>query len=207
MSETKKFQVPSPIPEKLYRLIDGFRLSKALFAACELEVFDKLRSASSPQSADDITTALSSDVDATTRLMDTLVAMELLEKFKQGNQWFYSNSEMATKFLTKDSPDSHLDMIALINKTTYPMFGNLETAVREGTTQLKRKFGMSTEESFVNLYNTEEAKLRFLGAMHCNSRYGSYAAAKAIDLSAYRSCCDLGGKSKNGKFEYITRYF
>ena len=135
MSETKKFQVPSPIPEKLYRLIDGFRLSKALFAACELEVFDKLRSASSPQSADDITKALSSDLDATTRLMDTLVAMELLEKFKQGDQWLYSNSEMATKFLTKDSPDSYLDMISMRNKTTYPIFGNLETAVLEGTTQ------------------------------------------------------------------------
>ena len=63
MSETKKFQVPSPIPEKLYRLIDGFRLSKALFAACELEIFDKLRSASSPQSVDDITKALSFDLD------------------------------------------------------------------------------------------------------------------------------------------------
>ena len=135
MSETKKFQVLSPIPEKLYRLIDGFRLSKALFAACELEVFDKLRSASSPQSADDITKALSSDLDATTRLMDTLVAMELLEKFKQGDQWLYSNSEMATKFLTKDSPDSYLDMISMRNKTTYPIFGNLETAVLEGTTQ------------------------------------------------------------------------
>ena len=64
MSETKNFQVPSPMPEKLYRLIDGFRLSQALFAACELEVFDKLRSASSPQSADEITKALSSDLDA-----------------------------------------------------------------------------------------------------------------------------------------------
>ena len=207
MTETKIFQVPSPMPEKLHRLIDGFRLSKALFAACELSIFDKLRTASVPQSADEITRALSSNLDATTRLMDTLVAMELLEKFKQGDQWLYSNSEMATKFLTKDSPDSHLDMIALINKMMYPMFGNLETAVREGTTQWKRTFGMSTEETFANLYNTEEAKLRFMGAMHCNYLYGSYAAAKAIDLSAYRSCCDLGGKSKNGTFVYITRHF
>ncbi|CAH3184860.1 unnamed protein product [Porites lobata] len=204
MRETKKTQVPSPMPEKFYRLIDGFRLyfsencrwvplSKALFAACELEVFDKLRSASSPQSADDITTALSSDLDATTRLMDTLVAMELLEKFKQGDQWLYSNSEMATKFLTKDSPDSYLDMIALINKTLYPIFGNLESAVLEGTTQWKKTFGMSAEDWFPNVCNTEEAKLRFMGAMHCNSLYASYAAVKAIDLSAYRSCCDLGG--------------
>ena len=107
---------------------------------------------------------------------------------------------MATKFLTKDSSDSHLDMIALINKMMYPIFGNLETAVCEGTTQWKKTFGMSTEESFVNLYNTEEAKLRFMGAMHCNYLYGSYAAAKAIDLSAYRSCCDLGGKSNGSSY-------
>ena len=78
---------------------------------------------------------MSSDLDATTRLMDTLGAMELLEKTKQGDQWLNSNSEMATKFLTKDSPDSYLDMISMRNKTTYPIFGNLETAALEGTTQ------------------------------------------------------------------------
>ena len=205
MSETKNFQVPSPMLKKLYRLMEGFRLSKALFTACELSIFDKLRSASSPQSADDITKALSSDLDATTRLMDTLVAMELLEKSKQGDQWLYNNSEMATKFLTPDSLNSHLDLIAIMNKTTYPMFGNLETAVLEGTTQWKKTFGISAEDWFPNVSNTEEAKLRFMGAMHCNSLYGSYAAAKAIDLSVYRSCCDLGGKSSNETFVHIIQ--
>ncbi|XP_073231939.1 probable bifunctional dTTP/UTP pyrophosphatase/methyltransferase protein [Porites lutea] len=112
MSETKNVQVPFPMPEKLYKVIEGFFRSKALFAACEFGIFDKLRTASAQQSADEITKALSSDLDATTRLMDTLVAMEVLEKSKEGDQWLYSNSEMATKFLTKDSPDSYLDMIA-----------------------------------------------------------------------------------------------
>ena len=135
MSETKNFQVPSPMPEKLHKVIEGFFCRKRFLQHVNLEVFNKLRSASSPQSADEITKALSSDLDATTRLMDTLVAMELLEKSKQGDQWLYSNSEMATKFLTKDSPDSYLDMISMRNKTTYPIFGNLETAVLEGTTQ------------------------------------------------------------------------
>ena len=194
MSETRNFQVPSPLPEKLYKVMAGFFQSKALFAACELGVFDKLRTASAPQSAEEVTKTLSSDLDATTRLMDTLVAMELLEKSKQGDQWLYSNSEMATKFLTKDSADSHLNMIGMLNKTTYPMFGNLETAVLEGNTQWKKTFGISAEDWFPNVCNTEEAKLRFMGAMHCKTLYGSYAAAKAIDLSAYRSCCDLGGK-------------
>ena len=148
------------MPEKFIKLLEGFRVSKVLFAACELSIFDKLRTASVPQSADEITRALSSNLDATTRLMDTLVAMELLEKFKQGDQWLYSNSEMATKFLTKDSPDSYLDMIAFINKTSYFMFGNLESAVLEGTTQWKKTFGMSAEDRFPNFCNTEEGKLR-----------------------------------------------
>ena len=113
---------------------------------------------------------------------------------------------MATKFLTKDSRNSHLDMITFTNKRMYPIFGNLETAVLEGTTQWKKTFGASAEDWFPNV--SEEAKLRFMGAMHCNSLYGSYAAAKAIDLSAYRSCCNLGGKSKTDRtFVYITRYF
>ena len=84
------------------------------------------------------------------------------------------------------------------------MFGNLESAVLEGTTQWKKTFGMSAEDWFPNVCNTEEAKLRFMGAMHCNSLYGSYAAAKAIDVSAYRSCCDLGGKSSNETSVHIT---
>ena len=92
--------------------------------------------------------------------MDTLVAMELLEKSKQGDQWLYNNSEMATKFLTTDSLNSHMDLIAFTNKTTYPMFGNLETAVLEGTTQWKKTFGISAEDWFPNICNTEEAKLR-----------------------------------------------
>ena len=50
MSETKNFQVPSPMPEKLHKVIESFFLSKALFAACEFGIFDKLRSASSPHS-------------------------------------------------------------------------------------------------------------------------------------------------------------
>ena len=139
--------------------------------------------------------------------MDTLVAMELLENSKQGDQWFYSNSEKATKFLTTESPDSYVDMIAMMNKTTYPMFGNLETAVLEGTTQWKKTFGISAEDWFPNVCDTEEAKIRFMGAMHCHSLYGSYAVAKAIDLSAYRGCSDLGGKYSNESFVHIWHYF
>ena len=194
MGERKTTQFPSPMPEKFIKLLEGFRVSKVLFAACELSIFDKLRSASVPQSASEITQTLSSNLDATTRLMDTLVAMELLEKSKQGDRWLYNNSEMATKFLTTESPDSALGLINLENNISYHFYGNLESAVKEGETQWERIYGKSSEEVFKEHYSTEDDTLRFMSAMHCNSLYGSYAVAKAMDLSEYSSCCDLGGK-------------
>ena len=96
-----------PLPKKIEKILDGFRESKALFAACDFGIFDKLHNLS-PQSAKEITEKMSSDLDATTRLLDTLVALEFLEKSRQGNQWLYTNSEMASKFLTTSSPSLNL---------------------------------------------------------------------------------------------------
>ena len=86
MDGRKEVVVPPPIPDKLQQLIRAFRESKMLFAACDLCIFDLLHESDAPQSAKDISSKMSTNVDATTRLMDTLVALELLEKTKQG-EW------------------------------------------------------------------------------------------------------------------------
>ncbi|KAL9973438.1 hypothetical protein ACROYT_G019900 [Oculina patagonica] len=136
---------------------------------------------------------MNTNVDATTRLMDTLVALELLEKTKQGESWLYSNTKMAKQFLTKSSPDSVDGYIRHSNKLLYHLFGNLENAVREGSNQWMKTFGQSSEDVWKAEYNTEEARLRFLGAMHATTRYSFHAVATAYDLSKFQSCCDLGG--------------
>ena len=106
MEGRKKIAVPPAIPSKLQELIYAFRESKALFAACDLGIFDLLHDSSGPQSAKQISSKMNANVDATTRLMDTLVALELLEKTKQGESWLYSNTDMSKEFLTKTSPNS-----------------------------------------------------------------------------------------------------
>ena len=184
-----------PLPKKIEKILDGFRESKALFAACDFGIFDKLHK-SSPQSAKKITEKMSSDLDATTRLLDTLVALEFLEKRKQGDQWLYTNSEMASKFLTTSSPQSQLGIISFMNKILYPLHGNLESAVLDGSMQWANAFGKSPEDVFREaIYSTEEDSLRFNKGMHSVSFSASYAVAKAVDLSAFNNCCDLGGKS------------
>ena len=139
---------------------------------------------------------LSSDLDATTRLLDTLVALEFLEKSKQGDQWLYKNTEIASKFLTTSSPDSQLGTISLFNKILYPLQGSLESAVLDGNIQWMKAFGKSPEDIFRQAVNsTEEDSLRFNKGMHSTAFPASYAVAKAVDLSAFNNCCDLGGRS------------
>ena len=102
----------------------AFRESKVLFAACDMQDSD------APQSVEDISSKMGSNVDATECLMNTLVAVELLEKKKQDGSWLYSNSVIARQFLTKSSPDSLTDYIKHSNKVIYPLFSNLENAIR-----------------------------------------------------------------------------
>ena len=185
----------SPMPEKLEKFLDGYQESKVLFAACDFGIFDILRNSSVPQSAADITNMLSSNLDATTRLLDTLVALELLKKTKQEDEWLYNNTEEASKFLTTSSPDSQLAIVSLHNKVGYPQQGNLESAVIEGRVQWMRTFGKSSEDVFRDaLYSNEESVLRFTRTMHNMVFSASYALAKVINLTSFSNCCDLGGK-------------
>ena len=78
----------------------------------------------------------------------------------------------------------------------YPLQGSLESAVLDGNIQWMKAFGKSPEDIFRETVNsTEEDSLRFNKGMHSMAFSASYAVAKAVDLSAFNNCCDLGGKS------------
>ena len=193
MEEREGKPEPNVVPDKIIYLIHAYRTSQALFTACDLGIFDMLHASSTPLSAQVISQNMSSNTNATTRLLDGLVTLELLEKTKQGDLWLYNNTTIATKFLTKSSRESLVDYAALNNKIDYPLFANLASAIREGTPQWIKTFGRSSEELWKEQYGSEEACLRFTGAMHGSSLHGCDAVAQAFDLTAYTKCCDIGG--------------
>ena len=194
MEEKEGTPEPNVVPDKILYLIHAFRTSQALFTACDLGIFDMLLTSSTPLSAQEISHNMSSNVDATTRLLDCLVNLELLEKTKQGDLWLYNNTTIANKFLTRSSLESLVEYATLNNKIDYPLFANLASAVREGTSQWMKTFGRSSEEVWKEQYDNEEARLRFMSAMHGSSLHGCDAVAQAFDLTAYTKCCDLGGQ-------------
>lgn len=200
----KNITVSPPLPDKLHDLIYAFRESKVLFAACDLGIFDILQDSDAPQSVADMSSKIGSNADATACFMDTLVALELLEKTKQDGSWLYSNSNITKQFLTKSSPHSVYGYIKHSNEVTYPIFGNLESAIREGSNQWMRTFNLSSEDFFKSSYNTEEDRIRFQSAMHSTSQHFCHAVVTAFDLSSFENCCDLGGGIYFAYYNYRT---
>ena len=91
--ERKEIAVPPPIPAKIQDLILGFRASRSVIAACDLGIFDVLHDSDKPQTAEEVAAKIIANSDATEQLMDLLVALELLEKSRNGEFWLYSNTE------------------------------------------------------------------------------------------------------------------
>ena len=203
--ERKEIAVPPPIPAKIQDLILGFRASRSVIAACDLGIFDVLHDSDEPQTAEEVAAKIIANSDATEQLMDLLVALEL--KSRNGELWLYSNTEVASQYLSKFSPYSILPFVTFTQTVAYPLFGKLETAVREGSDQWMNTFGLSSEKLSDVLYRTDDAKLTFMAHMQCTSLYSSHAVAKAFDLSNFGSCCDLGGKFHSYMISHLVRTF
>ncbi|XP_074764021.1 putative bifunctional dTTP/UTP pyrophosphatase/methyltransferase protein isoform X4 [Athene noctua] len=176
------------LPSKILELMDGFRASKALFVASKLKIFDHLKD-KGPLKAVDIANEIGASVCGTERLLDACAALGLLEKTPQG----YSNTDSANAYLASDGEYSLHGYIIHSNDHLWPLFTNLESAVKEGSRQNHRAFGKKTEDLFKDYYHSQEVKQRFMAAMHSIAHLTARDVATAFDLSRFKSACDLGG--------------
>ncbi|XP_041324381.1 probable bifunctional dTTP/UTP pyrophosphatase/methyltransferase protein isoform X2 [Pyrgilauda ruficollis] len=181
-------QSASKLPSKILELMDGFRASKALFVASKLKIFDHLKD-KGPVKAVDIANDVGASVCGTERLLDACASLGLLEKTPQG----YSNTDSANTYLTSDGKYSLHGYIIHSNDHLWPLFTNLESAVKEGSRQNHRAFGKKADDLFKDYYHSQEAKQRFMAAMHSIAHLTARDVATAFDLSQFKSACDLGG--------------
>ncbi|TRY99111.1 hypothetical protein DNTS_021541 [Danionella cerebrum] len=159
-------------PFKLMEYFNGFRISKAIFSACELGVFDLLLQCQEPLSVTEVAKKLGTSEDGIERLLDVLVAIEIVDVEVVQGTAHYSSTDVANLYLAKTSPKSLHDMIIYSSQTIYPLWNNLVDAVR-----------------------SEEEMLKFMRLMNSTWIIDGHDIATVFDLSRFKSIIDLGGCS------------
>ena len=190
-------ELPNPAP--VLDLIQAFRRSKTMFTAVSLGIFDRLGEGS----ADAVTLAqeLDANADALERLLDSCVALGLLKK--QGV--LYSHSSVAAAYLTRSSPNTLAGYILYSDRALYPLWGNLEAAIREGTNRWEQTFG-GEGSIFDFFFRTQEARQDFLSGMNGIGQLSSPAVVAAFDLGRFHRLVDLGGGTGHLALTACARY-
>lgn len=180
-------------------LIDAFRRSKAMFVGVSMRIFDRL--AEEPATVARLASELQVNGDALERLLDTLVSMFLLRK--EGG--LYRNTPTADTFLVATSPYSVRGYVVYSNDVLFPMWDNLEDAIREGSHRWEQTFHLQGA-LFSSFFQTDDSMRVFLLGMHGLGMLGSPAVAGAFDFSRFRAACDLGGATGHLLVALLERY-
>ncbi len=171
-------------PAPILDLIEAFRLSKTLFAAVKLGIFDGDRP----------------DSPALDRLLDACTAMGLLEK-RNGQ---YVNTPVSDLYLRSSSPRTLAGYIRYSNSVLYRLWGNLEDAVLQGRNCWSEAFGEGMTVS--KAMSDPARKADFISGMHGFGQLSSPAVIDAFDLSRYRCFVDIGGATGHLAAAALKRY-
>ncbi len=188
-----------PSPAGVLDLIQAYRRSKTMFAAVSLGIFDRLSQGSAQ--AWTLAAELGINSDALAQLLDSCAALGLLKK--DGLE--YSNSPEAQTYLTRTSPHTLSGYILYSDHVLYPLWGNFESAIREGTNRWQQTFGGSGS-IFEHFFRTDKSRRDFLGGMDGYGQLSSPAVVAAFDLGRFRRLVDLGGATGHLALAACARY-
>lgn len=186
-------------PTNVLDLIDAFRRSKAMFAGCELRIFDHLQTA--PATVVQMAAQISASEANLEKLMDALVGLNLLTK----NEGVYSNTPEASTYLTRNSPSTMTGYILYSNQILWKLWDNLEGAVLEGSNRWKQTFQLDGP-LFSSFYQTEDNLQTFIAGMHGFGLLSSPSVVAAFDLSQFKHLVDLGGATGHLPMAAAERY-
>ncbi|KAM3862480.1 acetylserotonin O-methyltransferase [Diretmus argenteus] len=193
---TEGTPVVATYPRKILEYMEGFLISKTVFTACELGVFDVLLGAERPLSAEEMCQAVGASLDGMKRLLAACTGLQLLNTHHQDNgEALYSNTEEANIYLTQSSPLSLYHSIQYSSRTIYLCWHYLTDAVREGRNQYEKAFGVSSGDLFQALYRSDEEMVKFMHLMNSIWNICGRDVVTAFDLSPFKVIYDLGGCS------------
>ncbi|XP_061482821.1 acetylserotonin O-methyltransferase-like [Rhineura floridana] len=171
----------------------GCLISKIIFTACELGVFDLLLESGELMTAATIAEHLGTSNTGMERLLEACVGLKLLQVERKGNPALYGNTDFSSVYLAESSPKSQYHYMMFCSGTTFPNLAYLADAVRERKNQIERIFDNPPDDFFEALFRSEEKLKRFLNMMNSTRHLCGKDVVAAFDLSHFPLICDLGG--------------
>ncbi len=188
-----------PDPTVVLDLLEAFRRSKTMFAACSLGVFDALQTGGA--TLQELATQLGASEHGLERLLDACVSLGLLQRVSG----VYSNTPAAAAYLTSTSPRRLTGYINFSNEIMWTLWSKLEDAIREGSHRWVQCFG-SEGHIFSHFFKSEHDKREFLMGMHGFGMISSPMVVAAHDLSRFQKIVDLGGATGHLVIAACERY-
>ncbi|KAH0624607.1 hypothetical protein JD844_032256 [Phrynosoma platyrhinos] len=190
----------------LFQYQHGFIISKIMFTACELGVFDLLLESGDTLSSAAIAERLGTCHLGMERLLEACVGLKLLRMERKDNEGLYGNTDLSNLCLAKSSPKSQYCYMKLQSEQLYPNLQYLADAVREGNAQIQSMYVTPSKDIFEAMYSSEEGVQSFSNAMDTAWSIYGQEMMSAFDLSCFPAVCDLGGGSGALAKEYISLY-
>src|SRR5581483_5138032 len=174
-------------PEDIFKMASGFWVSKALFSALELGLFETL--SNQPQTAEALAAALRLPVASVDRLVSVLRGLGLVRA--ESNR--LSNTPGTEAFLVRRSPTFIGGIFHHFNDDLYPLWQHLPDALRSGRTMWKQAFGPDASDNpFVTMY-ADPARLEgFLRTMAALAAPAEHDFCQHFDFSGHACVMDVG---------------
>jgi SAM-dependent methyltransferase len=172
-------------PETVMEIASGFKRSRILLTACELDIFTALGNGARTSAG--VAKVIETDQRATDRLMNALCAMDLLDK-KDG---VFANAPLAARFLVKTSP--HYIVSLAHSNQLWDSWNTLTEAVRHGGTVLT---GLIDDRG-------DKWLDTFIAAMHYFSVARSAEIVSLLDLDGVQRVLDVGGGSAAAAMAFV----
>ncbi|HKY06722.1 MAG TPA: methyltransferase [Candidatus Binatia bacterium] len=176
-------------PGRLMQIGMGFWPAKVLLSAVELGVFTALSGRT--LTAKQLQNELGLHPRGVADLLDTLVALDLLEREGEDETAQYRNTDEAAHFLDRGSSAYIGGFFEMANARLYRFWGDLTEALKTGKAQNETKYGGGGV--FEEIYRDPARLEQFVHAMAGISLANFEAFAEKFDFAPYKTMCDVGG--------------
>ena len=176
-------------PSHIMQVGTGFWASKVLLSAVELELFGQL--GDEAMTGEEIGERLGLHPRSIYDFLDTLVALQFLERDGNGSDGRYRNTAETAAFLDKRSPSYIGGILEMMNARLYGFWGDLTEALQTGRPQNEIK--RTGKPMFEELYSDPARLEQFMNAMAGISMGGFQVLAEKVDFPKYMTLCDVGG--------------